>query len=51
MEKAKKQKRRPQKEARERYQDLSEEVKNKKYQYICELYRNLSEEKKTKVKI
>ena len=36
------------KRARERYQDLSEEEKNKECQYAHEQYRNLSEEEKNK---
>ena len=36
------------KEAHERYQNLSEEKKNKKCQYARERYQNLSEEKKEK---
>ena len=35
-----------QKEARERYQNLSEEEKQKKGQYHCERNKNLSEEQK-----
>ena len=34
--------------ARERYQNLSEEEKNKKCQYAPERYRNLSDEEKEK---
>ena len=34
------------KEARERYQNLSEEEKDKKCQQVRERYRNLSEEQK-----
>ena len=37
-----------QKKTCERYQNLSEEKKEKKAQYACERYRNLSEEKKEK---
>ena len=33
------------KKAREKYQNLSEEEKDKKRQYVHERYRNLSEEK------
>ena len=36
------------KEVCERYQNLSEEEKDKKHQYACEQYRNLSEEEKEK---
>ena len=36
------------KNARERYQNLSEEKKDKKPRYACEQYRNLSEVKKKK---
>ena len=36
------------KKARERYQNPSEEEKNKKHQYAFEQYRNLSEEETTK---
>ena len=32
-------KKRPQKEARERYQNLSREEKEKKQQYCCDLYK------------
>ena len=31
-----------------RYQNLSEEEKNKKHQYACVRYKNLSEEEKEK---
>ena len=41
-----KNKERLQKKARERYQDLSVEGKNKKRQYACERHSNLSEEEK-----
>ena len=34
-----------QKNARQRYQDLFEEAKNKKWQYDCDRYENLSEMK------
>ena len=34
------------KEARQRHQDLTEEKQDKKRQYACEGYRNLSENKK-----
>ena len=37
-----------QKEARGRYQNLSEEEKDKKRQYACKRYRNLSEEEQEK---
>ena len=37
-----------QKEARERYQNLSEEEKEKKRQYHCARNKNLSEEEKVK---
>ena len=37
------------KQAREMYQDLSEEEKNKKRQCRCELYNNLSEDDKQKL--
>ena len=37
------------KKARERYQDLSEEEKNKTQQYVHERYKNLSENKKQKL--
>ena len=37
-----------QNEARKRYQYFSEEEKNKKCQYACKQYRNLSEKKKKK---
>ena len=36
------------KKACERFQDLSDEEKDKKRQYACEWYRNLSEEEKDK---
>ena len=36
------------KKARERYQNLSEDEKGKKYQYAPKRYRNLSEEEKEK---
>ena len=36
------------KEARERYQNLSEEEKDKRCKYGCEWYRNLSEKEKEK---
>ena len=42
----KKNEERLQKKSCERYQDLSEEEKNKKHQYVCKRYRNLSEEEK-----
>ena len=35
-----------QKEARERYQNLSKEEKEEKLQYGCERYKNLSEDEK-----
>ena len=35
-----------QKKACRRYQDLSEEDKNKKHRYACKQYRNLFEEEK-----
>ena len=35
-----------QKKSCERSQDLSEEEKNKKHQYVCKRYRNLSEKEK-----
>ena len=38
-----------QKKARERYQDLSEEEKNKTQQYVHERYKNLSENKKQRL--
>ena len=37
-----------QKKTCERYQNLSEETKEKKGQYACARYRNLSEERKEK---
>ena len=37
-----------QKKTCERYQNLSEETKEKKGQYACARYRNFSEEKKEK---
>ena len=37
------------KKARERYQDLSEEEKNKTQQYVHERYKNLSENKKQRL--
>ena len=36
------------KKARQRYQNFSEEEKNKKQQYACERYRNLPEDEKKK---
>ena len=36
------------KKAYEKYQDLSEEEKNKKRQYGCEWYKNLPEDEKQK---
>ena len=36
-----------QKEARERYQNLSKEEKEEKLQYGCERYKNLSEDEKS----
>ena len=42
-------KERPQKKARERYQNLSKEEKEKKQQYVRERYKNLSEEKEQKL--
>ena len=43
-----KNKERLQNEARERYQNLSEEEKEKKCQYHCDRTKNLSEEEKQK---
>ena len=40
-----KNKERLQKKARERYQDLPEEEKNKKQEYGCEQYKNIQEMK------
>ena len=44
----KKNKEKLQKEAHERYQNLSEKNKNKKRQYAREIYQNLSEGEKSK---
>ena len=38
------------KKACQRYQNFSEEEKNKKQQYTCERYRNLPEDEKKKKK-
>ena len=37
------------KKARERYQNLSKEVKEKKWQYGCEQYKDLPEDEKQKL--
>ena len=40
---------RVQKKARERYENLSKEEKEKKHQYVCERCKNLSEDEKQKL--
>ena len=37
------------KKARDRYQNLSKEEKEKKQQYVCEFHKNLSDDKKQKL--
>ena len=39
-------KERPQRKARKRYQSLSKKDKEKKWQYACELYKNLPQDEK-----